>query len=482
MESPPPSSPPSKLDDDDEQKHAISSRKHRLDDSGSGHNKRQHLDPPLPSVSKLYAHALHCIFAFLSLAELAAVVQVSKKWCAAVGSVGPAQIGQNCHDQDRSPLPRHHSALTRHIYSLILVNLSTMEHSVPQLPNLRSLQAWIPADGPTVFRFPPRLQTLILSLDKPLSAAETNAILTAVALLQDLKEFELRPYSIDGIAPDVNFALLHPAPKLTHFLIQCPMRCHVAWDGICYWTDQQVADLRALPHLTILPCVSRHCHRDVIIRLLQRPGQPAWTSIGSTAGVLLVDTVLCDLLRTLTSVTELRVIYDAEGEQHQSFLTPLVNLTDLQLSDYSRHSIPGPALLQSLLGLQQLTRLVLDSQLDSNDMAQLLPHLPRLTELSLLRRSRIHSLQFLAAAPSLANTLTRLTIEAPIIHEPQHLHGLKALTHLIIRSETDPTPEQLVEWRRLRPRWQDVLGGEILPRLIVLKLLLRPGDLNAFET
>jgi len=158
-----------------------------------------------------------------------------------------------------------------------------------------------------------------------------------------------------------------------------------------------------------------------------------------------------------------------EGERHQSFLTPLVHLTDLHFRDISGQ-FPAALLLHSLQRMRGLTRLSLEcdgeSWFGSDHMAQLLSHLPRLSCLTLQRYSRIQSLQFLST-PSLANSLTDLhLLDCPIMHEPQHLHGLHALTSLIIRCPTAPTPDALVEWRRLRPRTDEPAGDLLLPHLV----------------
>ena len=230
--------------------------------------------PPPPPVSKLYAHALHCIFAFLPLCDrqragptgLAAVVQVSKSWCAAIGSVGPASVGRagvrSLSSLKESALSRLSSAsglalhVTRHTTRIMLD--AWLMRSIRRLPNLRILRATIPmlrlpCSAPAVFAFPLRLTELDLHDDAV--AERTNAMLAVVAKLSQLVTFRLRLArairSDAAILSVVNFTLLYDAPKLTDFWLGFPEHEHAL--GM-HATDQQVADLRALPLQLILPC------------------------------------------------------------------------------------------------------------------------------------------------------------------------------------------------------------------------------------
>jgi hypothetical protein len=135
-------------------------------------------------------------------------------------------------------------------------------------------------------------------------------------------------------------------------------------------------------------------------------------------------------------------------------------------------------MLPLLQGLHELTSLDLRrSKLTSNHLAQLLPQLPSLTHLTLWDCEELGSSDFLGT-PSLANTLTHLTLVRPSFPDVG-FKPLKALTHLVVVIESDLTPEELLVWRPLRPRSDDPMGGE-LPRLVSFKLLVGVGAVNAF--
>ena len=406
--------------------------------------------PPPPPVSKLYAHALHCIFAFLPLCDrqragptgLAAVVQVSKSWCAAIGSVGPASVGRagvrSLSSLKESALSRLSSAsglalhVTRHTTRIMLD--AWLMRSIRRLPNLRILRATIPmlrlpCSAPAVFAFPLRLTELDLHDDAV--AERTNAMLAVVAKLSQLVTFRLRLArairSDAAILSVVNFTLLYDAPKLTDFWLIFPEHEHAL--GM-HATDQQVADLRALPLQLILPC-DPDANPNLTARLLQPPHTLRYECIARNANLRLDSNVnLCQQLRHLPSLTELNALVKGTADQ-LDFLSALVNLTQLDLCDTAPAGLPTDLLLPSLLGMARLTKLALRRcSFTSDHLAQLLLRLPVLKRLALENCRNIQSTHFLtAAAPSLSELQL---LACRIQPEPAHFSSLHALTHLIV--------------------------------------------------
>jgi hypothetical protein len=277
------------------------------------------------------------------------------------------------------------------------------------------------------FSFPHRLRELELFDDEV--GAHTNSLLTAVAQLPELVKFSLSlkrrhyPHRTFNL---VNFALLCSAPKLTEFYVNFP---EIGSDqGVSMnATDQQVADLRALPLQLILPC-DPDTNSNLTARLLQPPHTLRYECIARNVNLGLDSNVtLRNLLRHLPSLTELNALVSGPDDQ-LDFLAPLVNLTELDLGDTAPAGLPAALLLPSLLGMTRLTKLALRRcSFTSDHLAQLLPQLPSLKQLTLENCRNIQSTHFLAAA---ASSLTQLQLLAcPIRPEPAHFSSLRALTH-----------------------------------------------------
>jgi len=475
------------------------SRKHPLDggdDDSSSSQKKQHIAPPSPplvapapppppAVSRLYANVLHCIFAFLPLSQLCVVVRLSKSWCSAVRSVGPASVGGACIAHSTTSLARFFLALRLHQRTLpsppagvalhvtqckgVLTLAEHELHWLRLLPNLRILQARLPSPPWPIppppaaadFFLPLRLRELELYDDDP-DAERTNPLLTAVAAqLPELRKFRLLLRRVDHCEPfsRINFALLYSAPKLTDFWVNFPEERTTA-------TDQQVADLRALPLQLILPCDPDQ-NPTLTARLLQPPHTLRYECIARDAEVGLErpsGAELCSHLRYLPSLTVLNACLVKAADKQLDFLTPLVNLTELNLQDTASRGLSAAALLlPSLLGMTRLTSLTLRcSSLSSNHLAQLLPHLPLLKQLTLDDCEQLRSPHFLSSAPSLSKTLTQLQLLAcPIAPDPAHFSTLHALTHLVVgcKNTVMLNAAETAEWRHFNP------PSRILPNL-----------------
>lgn len=418
----------------------------------------------LPPVSKLYAHALHCIFAFLPLSDrqragptgLAAVVQVSKSWCAAIGSVGPASVGcasvQSLTPLIESLLSQPSTSglalhVTNHTTRILLDGWLTP--FIRRLPNLRILRASIPMPAPAVFAFPLRLTELDLHDDAV--GERTNTLLTAVAQLSQLVKFRLRlartNRSEAAIFSVVNFTLLYDAPKLTDFWLNFP---ELGYPQGMHATNQQIEDLRALPLQLILPC-DPDANSNLTARLLQPPHTLRYECIARNVNLGLDSNVnLCNQLRHLPSLTELNALLNGTADQ-LDFLAPLVNLTQLDLCDTAPAGLPTALLLPSLLGMTRLTKLALRRcSFTSDHLAQLLLQLPLLKQLTLENCRNIQSTHFLAAA---ASSLTQLQLLAcPIRPELAHFSSLHSLTHLIVGCKnTAMDAFETAQWRGYIP-------------------------------
>jgi hypothetical protein len=60
-----------------------------------------------PPVARLYRHALQCICAFAALADLAALMSVSKEWKATVESMSPCSLHHAAFGEHFGALQRH---------------------------------------------------------------------------------------------------------------------------------------------------------------------------------------------------------------------------------------------------------------------------------------------------------------------------------------------------------------------------------------
>ena len=191
-------------------------------------------------------------------------------------------------------------------------------------------------------------------------------------------------------------------------------------------------------------------------------------------------TTFCsDLAKALAvPLPALQVLHLSWERRTADFLAELPQLTELVFIDrwIRPEGLTAEDMLPLLQGLNALTSLKLEnSKLTSNHLTQLLPRLPLLTHLSLVDCEQLGSDGFLAT-PSLAHTLTHLTLVRPSFANVDFT-PLKALTHLILVLDEPPTPEKLAMWRRFRPRWQEPdIGGTAQPRLVEFQLLVDKVD------
>lgn len=192
----------------------------------------------------------------------------------------------------------------------------------------------------------------------------------------------------------------------------------------------------------------------------------------STVDLPMRETFCASLAKVLRRLPQLTVLHLSWERPSAMFFAQLPNLTDLFL--LSRQLNPDPLLLQ-LQTLTKLTSLHLQFvSFTSDHLSQLLPELNLLTELTLTHCEDLSSSDYLAT-PSLADTLTRLTlVHSSMGHSLEHYSKLDALLYLSITLADDPTPEDLAEWRKLRP-------GGVLPRLAEFRLRVQEDEVDEEE-
>ena len=181
-----------------------------------------------------------------------------------------------------------------------------------------------------------------------------------------------------------------------------------------------------------------------------------------------------DLANALVVLPALQVLHLSWERRTADFLAHLPHLTELVFIDrwIRADGLTAEHMLPLLQGLHELTSLTLEnSKLTSIQLARLLSRLPLLTHLSLVDCEHLGSDGFLAT-PSLTRTLTHLTLVRPSFTNVDFA-PLTALTHLTIVLRERPTPEELGEWRRLRP------GGDMQPHLVEFRLLVN-DNVDAF--
>lgn len=338
----------------------------------------------------LHRHCIESIFKFLSLSELHQVLQVRKEWHLAVCSMGRIKGSFNrknkCAPHSTSPLLRHVTEVEVHLTEYIpllqlLPNLTTLNLSL-------SSHLYHDSNVRDAFRFPPLLTALTLR-GVSVIGKHINSLLGLASLLTELKVFRLLP--THWTIASIDFKLLYPARKLTHFIMEFPPETTA--------TDQQVEDLRGLPHQEILPC--NHIDQQLALRLLKPPHQLKYKSLGDDR--LSIDAgeyspQWHEAIRNLPTLTKFKVEFDRSAAVVRSVANPLlclqllIELEHLELWDMHGHSsaetdgLNATELSNTLRQMHKLKCLQLHGcKLTSQHMAELLPQLPNLTDLKLFR-------------------------------------------------------------------------------------------------
>ena len=374
------------------------------------------LSPP-PPVDRLYRHALESVFAFLDLRGLAAALRVSHGWQAAVGSMRRMELavdGPPILRMAESTMGRHVSAisavwLTAETLSLLA---GRMTHLGDLNCDLRLPQVAAP------LAFPAALRVLHVVLCDLPDAADINAAMTAIAQLVLLEELNITVHMMD---PRLSFGPLISLPLLR--------RLDVCWlsptDAL---SDAQVDQLRALLQLQELnvPALT-----PLLRRLLRQPHDLQWQELSLPHPL---DDEAAALLPQLPSLTDIDCLAACS---RFDWLCGLPNLRHVHLAFNSTAKAAGFAdsLVAGLQHCANIEILRLDTygcvDLTATQLAELLPRLPLLRDLSLQGLS-IDSLSFLSLPP-LTNQLSRLDLygcrRLPL-SELRHVHALGGLKTL----------------------------------------------------
>jgi hypothetical protein len=397
--------------------------------------------------SPLYRDALTSVLAFLTLHELAAALTVNKEWSAAVLFKRPSLLTADIPSAhvpalSSSPLRRHVSELGQledgeHKLWLSSNAFSLLSHA---LPHLLSLNAVVDL-GNAPLLFPARLERLdICVLDAFESRALANAVVLSIGQLTQLHKLhlDLRQAGVASLAPLQRLSLLRD------FKLTCPIRN----------PEQTAIELRALPwlHRLYIYAFGSPSAKGtaLIIALLQddpsesAPSSPLqWRDFSISTGALFFTDELMPLLSRLPFLERLKI--SESFCTRFDFLATLPRLTTLEISAWSI----SEGAWRNLVGVfssDGVTRLhtleITGGCCTSDDLRQLLSHTPSLTSLVLHSLCAVDSLAFFRQLPTLADTLTRLTVQCTIhwcltSADLPPLHALRQLRELRLLRWTD---------------------------------------------
>jgi len=267
------------------------------------------------------------------------------------------------------------SGLARHIGSIKMLNKSPrylweaadLQLVSDRMPNLNHLTLNMRGGSSIVPLLPQKLGSLRLLVASDASTYQINAMVLCASRLPLLAHLTLQFNQL--LDPRVSFVALHASPLLSEFHIQFGYRQHMP-------SDEQVRELRALPHLT-------------------------------SFGLYSLKQSLFALLPALPLVTRVSLV--PVGNDDVFVLRQLPNLHYLCLEFATQ--IPWTKQLAVLQ--QSCTRLttleIMHGRFNANDLCNLLPCIAGLRKLSLWKIRTIDSLRFLSRGP-IVRTLTDLTL------------------------------------------------------------------------
>jgi hypothetical protein len=401
----------------------------------------------------LYRDALTSVLSFLTLRELAAALSVSREWSVAVHSMRLALLPANISSHELVALLS--SQLRRHVcelgqtgangeYKLTVLpdQLTMLTRALPQLRSLSATLDGPPGVGPLLF--PARLQRLGVRLVHAPSDVHNSstALLSSISQLQQLHTLYLQLQS-----ESVSLVPLQQLPLLRNLEL-----CFVGGHTL----EQFAADLRGLPllhRLRIDTVGSTHFHRTALLRALLREKAEEQLCALQWRDFTFVSLEFTDeltpLLLRLPSLERLETMLVLCTRF--DFLAALPQLTSLELhlrwtqDDAWRHLL---AVFTSD-GLTHLHSLKLHGGLcSSDDLERILSHTPSLTCLLLDGLRAVDSLRFFRQLPTLAETLTRLTIQCTVLWrltaaDVPSLHVLKQLRELRLLRWLSKKPHRL---------------------------------------
>jgi len=227
-----------------------------------------------------------------------------------------------------------------------------------------------------------------------------NLAMNAIGRLRHLTTLHLEIWYLHmNVAPGMRFTPLAAVPSLR--------RLTIVYAPSVELTDDQVDDLRALPHLDYL-CTNELERTTTLSRLLREPHSLQWKHITPhTHGWGNITTANLQLLPQLPSLTELGVLPDGFGAGYVECLSRLPRLSTLRVNVCF---IRSEFLVACLQECRQITHLQLEAVVvDDADMAKIMSCMPLLRILE-LRSMTLDSLSFLRT-PTLSRTLTELRLQ-----------------------------------------------------------------------
>jgi hypothetical protein len=397
-------------------------------------------------VVRLYRHVLESVFSFCSLAELAAVIRVSKEWAAAVQTMHPLCAAL----RDRVyPNPSLDflcvSRLSRHIGSIPWL-LSPSVAELPalsfHLPHLHSLcisfkNAWSP------LVFPARLRCLDVRFHSPsddgdevpelLTDAQTDELVAAIAVIASLpilEELILTPQGAERCC-------------LTPLVDALALRKLVLYASPSVMESPSVIDaLRRMPHLRALDF---NPTSSSFARLLEEPHEMKLDTLLVSAEFTDEFAAAIVRLPTLTDFSFFLCSKDTD------FLSHLPNLRKLELFNFMCTVAPDAGrIIHSFHSLTRLEELRLDGSGDpdgefafrftSEQLADCFAHMPLLSCLVLKGATAVRSLRFLSSGPitrSLKELELRYFQPRLPLSELEYVQTLSSLVNLTLHSAFD---------------------------------------------
>ena len=404
----------------------------------------------LRPASNAHRHAIECVLAFLSLAELAKAVRVCPAWRNAAQYMRP--IGGTIKLATALVQSQRKSELLRHVATVTCKFFSTDPSPEPAqftslfeaMPQLRSLacQVLVPCDP---FPWPAKLMDLTLNMDShdewktTLTPARANSVLIALSQSsRALQRLTIRARLSKLVGLDLGF--LVSLPELRFVTLDFHWNWRTKWN----LDDLQIHTLRQLAQITRLEFPRLE---SASLRQMLRP--PHEFKLASAPTFPFVDARAAECLAALPTLVEV----DARLCSSAAFLSKLPLLTTLHLSCQrfsQRHGViwllTAEAVVDSLSSCTRLTSLTLTAPLQSSHMCALLPRLPWLRSVTLSGMNALDSLRCFSVGP-ITSRLTSLTLRrcehAELeLNELGHLHALRNLGTLeIFDSFNEPLTE-----------------------------------------
>lgn len=361
-------------------------------------------------LAELYRDALHCVFDFLAIFEVATLVlPLCKTWRAAALSMKAREVWLLLSLADATGLL--HSPLRRHASSLEVMRkdvltfgmLQRIRHSLPQLTEIQGRL------DPTLGAvFGEQLQTLTLTLvfrheeEQLVIWQQVSSVISAAATCPHLEGVALR--SLPSGHPPLD--LLQPLTRLAPSLRSLELRVEEEEEFLPL-RQQNVDVLRLLPQLTEVNLGDWSAEELAWLTADPPPMQlHSRRSVGVIRCIMSEHAAYLSLLPNLTFLST-----NSLDLEDASFIGGLRRLRTVELRREEGEAVDLQLLMTALAQCNEIEELTLaHEELTGEQLATLLPHLPRLHELCLVDCPELRSLSFLTSTPHLASTLLRLDL------------------------------------------------------------------------